>query len=500
MTTERRPNVVLIVADQQRYDSLGCCGNRSADTPNIDAIANDGTVCHRYFSGNSICMPSRATLLSGLYPTAHGVWTNGVPLARRGYFQETSAAGGGLRPGQTAMSDIPTIPDLFGEAGYATASVGKLHLTPTQSHPSFKFEECRQHWTSSPALAAWHGPYYGFQHVEMTIGHGENVHGHYGFWLDRNFAGLRDKVMSAQRGAPRPAPGVDQLHRGVLPLEAHPTTWCGDRAAAFIRGARDPFFLWVGIPDPHHPFTPPAELCDEFERRDTLMPTCPEGEWPDKPAALRAYMKRAGWRCPEESVRLVRQYTDAMNHLADRTVGRIVQALRDSGQWDNTILVFTSDHGDYLGDFGLLYKTSHASAALHHVPFIIRAPGADLPRETTAPLCGADVLPTLCRLADIPVPELCQGESLGVGRKRLPLGQDFPAEPAERNLTIYDDRYRYTWYPATGEQELYDHAEDPYEKSNIAASDRKTARQCLANLHEMTAFAVAPQSGRISIW
>jgi arylsulfatase A-like enzyme len=92
--SDRPPNVVLIVTDQQRYDSLPCNGNPFADTPNLDRLAAEGTVCRRYVSGNSVCMPSRASLLTGMYPAAHGVWTNGVPLARRGYRPETDTRGG----------------------------------------------------------------------------------------------------------------------------------------------------------------------------------------------------------------------------------------------------------------------------------------------------------------------------------------------------------------------------------------------------------------------
>lgn len=500
----RKKNIVLIVTDQQRYDSLGCTGNSCALTPHLDALASEGTLCRRYFSGNSICMPSRASIVTGLYPSAHGVWTNGVPLPRRGYFPETSSEGGGLRPGQAAMAEIPTLADVFAGAGYRTASVGKLHLTPTASHPSFRFEECRQRWDDEPELADWHGPYFGFQHLELSIGHGEGITGHYGHWLDRYHPGQKDRVREAMRTAIRPAAGIGQLHRGVLPIAAHPTTWCADRASAYITDAKkyeQPFLLWVGIPDPHHPFTPPAELCEIFEKRDTMMSSCPIGEWADKPAALRRYMKPGGgWWCPAESQRLVRQYTDAMNHLIDRTVGRIVQSIKDSGQWDNTIFLFTSDHGDYLGDFGLVYKTSHASAALHKVPCILRAPGENLPRITDAPLCGADILPTLCRLANVPPPEFCQGEALGTTRQHLPMGQDFPAETSERNLSVYDERFRYTWYPETGEQELYDHQEDPHELHNCAANDIFNRDRLHTRLLDQSTRVLAPQAGRISIW
>ncbi len=500
-----RPNIVLICTDQQRYDSLGCTGNPFALTPHLDALAGEGTLCRRYFTANAVCMPSRATILSGLYPASHGVWTNGVPMPRRGYIAETSVAGGGLGNAPSAVSQVDTLADVLAGAGYATASVGKLHLTPTSSHVSLGYEECRARW-NDPAMADWHGPYYGFQHVEMSIGHGVFVHGHYGQWLETNFPGVAAALATWKES--RPFASL-QLFTSPVSVEAHHSTWCGLRAAEYIRGAdrQRPYLLWVGLPDPHHPFAPPAELAGWFEQRPATPPGAPGMEYA-KPRGLKNYMDpRRGWSCPPEAVRRVRQYTDAMVHLIDRAVGRIAQALKDAGQWENTVLAFTSDHGDYLGDYGLVYKTSHASAGLNHVPLIVRAPGASLPREVATTLGAADLAPTLCALAGVPAPGGMQGEALpdvlAGGRRRLVRGEDYPGnDPAERNLTVYDDRFRYTWYPATNERELYDHAVDPAETRNLAAEPGRAAH--LARLHDAlcTQFAgdFSPNFGRACIW
>lgn len=512
MSTSPRPNILLIITDQQRYDSLGCTGNAHALTPHLDALAADGSLCHRFFTVNSVCMPARASLITGLYPANHGVWNNGIPLARRGYTPETPTEGGGLPRGITsAVSQLPTIADLFAHAGYRTASVGKLHFTPTQSHPSLGYHESRQRWIDrDPALDNWHGPYYGFQHVDLTIGHGENVEGHYRRWLDAHFPGMHDRVMHAQKHATRPCPTVPQAYEGALPIEAHPSTWCAQRASDYIRNAantNDPFFLWVGFADPHHPFTPPAELARQFTSRDIAPSRCPLGDYPDKPASLRRFMRPdSGWHCPEDAVRLVRQYTDAMNHLVDRSVGHILQTLRDTNQYDNTIIVFMSDHGEYLGDFGLLFKTNHPAEPLGHVPLILRAPGHDLPPHLHNTLGTVDILPTLCTMADVPVPTHCHGQDLHsiltAGRRHPLMAQNFPADADYRSLTLYDDQHRYTWYPGTDEFELYDHAHDPCEHINRAhGNNEDPAAQTLHTaLLEEYARTAYPQTGRIAVW
>jgi arylsulfatase A-like enzyme len=147
-----RPNVLILHTDQQRSDSLGCMGNRYVHTPNLDLLAADGTVFTRHISSNTICMPSRASLFTGLYPPAHGVWTNGVPLNRREYATvDIRSVGEGVRP------EPPTAADVFAADGYDTAAFGKLHLTPNLAPASFGYQETWSRWEDG-GLDDWHGP------------------------------------------------------------------------------------------------------------------------------------------------------------------------------------------------------------------------------------------------------------------------------------------------------------------------------------------------------
>jgi arylsulfatase A-like enzyme len=510
-----RNNFILIVTDQQRHDSLGCTGNRYAVTPHLDRLAKDRRTLlfQRHIAANSVCMPSRASLLTGLYPGAHGVWYNGVALPRAGYVPTTtppipaSHVAGGCCP-----SHISTLPDLFSENGYHTASVGKIHLTPTGSHPSLGFEESTLRWEQDPGMREWRGPFYGFQNVDLTLGHGEGVGGHYGYWLRENH---REAVAAreAARQAPRPFPEVEQLYPGGLTSDVHPTTWIGDRACEYIRGRagnEQPFFLWVGIPDPHHPFSPPADLASEFETHDTM----PVGAGPETLLARpSAYRHLDGWKVPAAAVKRIRQYTDAMNHLIDRQVGKIVQTLRETGQWDNTVLIFTSDHGDWLGEHGLAYKFTVGSESLNHVPLLMRVPAsvvADLPRQRRirAATSHTDILPTLCAFSGMIIPENVHGRGLmergrtGDDESRPVMVTNYCPRAEHSNFTIYDNRYRLTWFPRTGELELYDHHADPFEVANLAgqAQHGRRVKRMLDRLQQFHCRTNVPVAGRVAMW
>ena len=506
----QRPNIVLIMTDQQRFDSLGCCGSRFARTPNLDALAADSLNFRRCFTPHAVCMPSRASALSGLYPSAHGVWANGVPLARHDHV--AALDDNGMVPAShpargTYPSHVPLLTDALRDAGYHTASVGKLHLTPTHSHPSLGFAESTARWRENPELADWHGPYCGFDEVHLTLGHRERCGGPYGHWLEKHHPAA---VASRDRAASGPKLRHD-LYPGGLPIEAHPTTWIADQAAALIRRqaqSDNPTFLWVGFPDPHHPFTPPAELAREFESIDIDEP-CTH-ECVGKPAAYRHITTGPGsMRVPRQIVRIMRQYTAAMVHLIDRAVGQIVTALKKSGQWDNTVLVFTSDHGDFLGDFGLAYKFPVADRTLNHVPLIVRLPQTP-GRAVDAAVSNVDLAPTLCSLANTAMPAPVHGQDL-LAVAQHGRSADWPVliqhyghglDPAQVNFSLVNDRWRFTLYPATGDRELYDHRDDPCELRNLAAPDAPTdtEQQLHRALLEAQLRTETRNSARVALW
>jgi arylsulfatase A-like enzyme len=503
-----RLNVVLICTDQQRYDSLGCTGNVHAVTPRIDALAAESCVLDRHFTANPVCMPSRATLMTGCYPSAHGVWTNGTALPSRDGVAMTDRLRKQVSQnpgGRVIPSHLPTLAELFAAAGYATASVGKLHLTPTQSHRDLGFEESQDRWNNDPAMADWHGPYRGFEHVDLTLDHGGAVKGHYLHWLNTHHPQV---VASIRRSAEQPRQtSLNDAYPLLCPVETYCTMWVADRACdaidRYAQGDR-PFLLWVGIPDPHSPFTPPAEIAETFAARDALPA---HREPPDGGAPPRAVARmRDDGMLPEDAVALARRYTDGMIHLIDRAVGQIIDQLKASGQWERTVLVFTSDHGDYLGDYGVIRKNDHACRVLNHTPLILRVPGASLPHRSPAAVSNADVLPTLCGVCDVAGPSLLHGEDvrdvMASGRRRPVMIQSSGGPPQDLNISIVDDRHRLTWYPQADHVELYDHERDPMEWRNLADDPRAVGVRddLLQSLQRHFIQATTPRYGRVSTW
>jgi arylsulfatase A-like enzyme len=279
-----------------------------------------------------------------------------------------------------------------------------------------------------------------------------------------------------------------------MPEELHHTSWIAHREVELIdRDAASgaPFFHFLGIADPHHPVAIPTETLKRFGG-EVPPAAFPETDWVDgHPNGDR--FQRAGQR-PPEALREFIRYTAAANALIDDAVGRIVSHLEERGLLENTIIVFTSDHGDFLGDHGLLMKSHSACTALLHTPLIIRGPSpgpdpgagagtpgagtgaAALPARTVATVSNMDVFPTLARLSGGTVPEGLHGRDLVASVESGDPGRAFAfssgGPPSTLNQTICDDRFRYTIYPHAGRVELYDHIDDRGDTHNVASDPK----------------------------
>jgi arylsulfatase A-like enzyme len=500
-----KPNILVIHADQQRYDSLGCMGNPYVRTPNLDRLAAEGTLFTRHISSNTICMPSRASLFTGLYPPGHNVWTNGVPLNRREYADvNTGVVGEMVRP------EPPTMADVFAGAGYDTLALGKLHLTPNLAPPAYGFPETWARWDDGH-LNDWHGPYYGFRHVEMTQGHGEQPchRGHYADWLQTEHPDAYRAVVEDAEGRDLPVPGLRDLYPSPVPGELHNTTWLADRFCDYLDGrstAGDPFFAFVGFPDPHHPFTPSHDVWALFEDAEVHEPFDPAGE-----GARGTPVAHAGTDVSDltmEERRMIIRATYAMVYQIDLAVGRMMEGLQRAGLWENTIVVFTSDHGDFLGDHGRLRKGYTPSDALLHLPFVLRAPGAlrsgDLPERVDTPMSNVDVLPTLTSLAGMAAPDWIHGRDITAvvreGCDHVALAYCSNGDPAVTNYTLYDDVYRFTLYPQRDHVELYDHRRDPGEVRNLATSESDRVAAMRRRVEARLLLHRNPTLARVSAW
>jgi arylsulfatase A-like enzyme len=410
--SETRPNILFINTDEQRQDTLSCYGNGIVNTPHIDDLANRGVRFDDAHCTHPLCTPARGSLLTGRLPSTNGQWRNGIALSE----EET------------------TIADCLRDVGYRTGLIGKAHFTPFQGNPEkhpesvqlkhpiegtdevvVPEEECWKYWRE------FDGPYYGFDHIELALGHGDfGINGgHYGLWLAENHPNKRDLFF--QDAAIEQTDERFNSWKSPVPAEIHSTTWVTDRTIEFMDAAGDnPFFAWVGIPDPHFPYDPPEPYCYMYDPDDMPRPIDPNGEvWDDRdpPRYVEYYLEHRypePWNeITEEIQREIYAHYYGMCTMIDDAVGRILDALDRLGIADNTIVVFTSDHGDWLGDHGLWQKGAVHTRGVTQVPLVIRWPGVEVPGRIVEHVTShVDIMPTLLDAADVEIPYGVQGKSL----------------------------------------------------------------------------------------
>jgi len=466
MTDSTRPNIVFILTDQQRLDSLGCYGNSVARTPCLDRLAANGVTFDNAFTANVICQPSRASILTGRYPRVNGVVTNGVALDGD---KET------------------TLPDILGAQGYQTACVGKLHLAPhNDSDPAYSPNERGYESPESPGF--WKAgkplplPYYGFQDVRLCAGHAHDCMHYYRDLVSRD-PGLPDLLK--EENALEPPSGAPTSWKSAIPEEHHVSTWVADQAIDYIEtfaAKPDPFYLFVGFPDPHFPYCPPAPWCDMFDPGSVPMPRRSRDELKAPSPRYTEVLKRFSsllpydlMEIPDDHVREIIVHTYGMVSLIDKNVGRITDNLDRLGIRDNTIVVFTTDHGEHLGDHWLIYKAVPFDE-LMHLPMIWHCPSRfNASMRQDGIVSHVDITPTLLDLAGIEQPRGVQGESYRValeggaftGRscayiENDGLGPD--GNTFQRTIRTHD--YRLSYYMPENEGALYDLRNDPNEFIN----------------------------------
>ena len=449
----RRPrNILFVTTDQQRYDALGCNGGRVARTPVCDALAAAGIRYERAHTQNVVCMPSRATMVTGQYPRTHGVVANGIAFP----------------------SESPSVMrHLKQEAGYRTALVGKAHFEPALDL-GVRFRQNRL------AAEGSFGPWLGFDHVELAL-HGPVGSTHWGRWLAEkhpgDLAGFA-VVLTASGGGETGAPEVTY---NPIARERYHTDWVAERTIAWLDALEDeePWFLWMSFPDPHHPWDPPASECQRVRWRDLDLPAGHPGSPGDIEKVLAS--KPAHWlrwwegrfRNPEggptvfvprtlshDQIREVNAMIHVENELLDEATGRVLARLQELGLDEHTDVFFTTDHGELQGDFGLLYKGPYHVDALMRVPLIWRpAPAAGVAAAVVPEPVGlVDLAPTFCAVAGVPVPAFMEGRPLpagpGSGRERVLTEWDSQFRDVGMHLrTMYRDHYIVTVYlPSTRDE------------------------------------------------
>ena len=438
----KRPNILILYTDQQRWDALGANGNEEIITPNLDELAASGLNFTHHFVQNPVCMPSRISMLSGRYPSSLGITHMGVPVPE----------------------DLVTLPKILKQYGYRTANIGKLHFLPHAN---------RDHRLPHPA--------YGFDHLEIADEPGVYEDA-YRAWVRRREPEQMDGISAGIPPASRlwqRVMGIDDgvVHRGdpdgrrdfdrAIPFAADESlthsAFVGEQTMEFIEQTGEaPFLCIAGFYSPHAPWMAPQKYLDLYDPEQISLPNFPDSITAQRPPEPEAQFSDA-------QLRRARQGYYAMISEVDFYVGEILDRLETSGKRNNTIVIFTSDHGEWLGDHLRYGKGYPADDAVSRVPLIVSAPDGLRDKAHHGLVEAVDIVPTLLELAGIQIPPFLQGESLAAvvegkdaRRKAIALTE------GDGWKCLRTDRYRYLVH-ADGRESLWDMHADPGEYFDVSA-------------------------------
>ncbi|GGO83397.1 sulfatase [Marinobacterium nitratireducens] len=499
--SDQRPNFIFIITDQQRADYLGCYGNGFVKTPNIDMMAQQGVRFDKFYVATPTCMSNRATIMTGRLPSVHGVRSNGIPLSLQANTFVEVLRDGGYKTALIGKSHLqnftgqPPIQKRELPEGRALPQRSELHDALKPYHPEPADYDQEQPWFWDGCDIRMQLPFYGFEHVKLCTGHGDQVGGHYRQWLQQQ-ADNAESLVGPENGLEHDYV-CPQAWRTAMPEELYPTRYIADQSIAYIdehlRQAPDsPFFLMVSFPDPHHPFTPPGRYWDMFDPDDMPIPQGFDRRSDQPPQALKWVYENRGlgsereksvFACEvtERELREAMALTCGMTAMIDDSVGAIRSALEEKGLADNTVFVFTSDHGDFLGDHGLLLKGPLHYQGLIRTPFIWSDPDVGNRGEACSAVSGSlDIASTILDRAGLAGYQGIQGRSLmpeiqtlvdhGPGYSLVQEDQQRPVFGFDRAIRVHSmvtDRWRITLYDDSELGELYDLETDPLEQNDL---------------------------------
>lgn len=477
-------NVLFITSDQHHWTSMGY-NNPEVKTPNLDRLAAKGMILDRAYTVNPTCTPTRASWLTGLYPSQHGAYSLGTKLMER----------------------VPTVNDSFREAGMKSALVGKAHFQPLLSTDEFSSLEAYPYLHDLEFWKNYKDNFYGFDHVELARNHTDESHAgqHYALWMKekgyedwRKFfrpnAGVQrvegDPLMDSDHVSPQPGEAWD------IPEEIHYDTWIAERTNAYMEQfaqRKENFFLWASFFDPHPQYMVPEPFASMYDPEKVTVPEHTPGEFDDKPFYFKLSQEKGAdfsfCRGPDEQgvhgagyhvrPREIRAKNIAMMYgmvtMMDKYIGLILDKLEELGLVEETLVCFTTDHGDFWGQHGLTAKAIHHYEDLLRVPMIVSMPGT-VPEGVRSD--------ALVSTLDFPVTAL---NMCGAGAPRHMTGVDETAlftgktkalrdhvivennhQPGKMNMkTFITDRYKMTVHFNREFGELYDLKEDPSELVNL---------------------------------
>ncbi|NLF39495.1 sulfatase-like hydrolase/transferase [bacterium] len=415
-----RPNILLITTDQQRFDTIAALGNRHIYTPHLDWLVDEGITFTRAYSDAPICMPARATIMTG----------------KHGYESGLTGNSGAVMP----MRTCPTLPGILTRAGYQTRAQGKMHFHPMRAN-------------------------YGFEYVELPMDYYRERHG-------RAHEGLPKEHGVGENEITPVISTVDETHSL--------TYWTVRRSIDFLetRDTTRPFFLWTSFAKPHPPWDPCANYWALYQNRDVPDPVV--GDWSadveGTPQAFMAptYSLNNAYRASIEQLKDSKRAYYACITQIDYTLGLLFARMRELNLLENTWVLFTTDHGEMLGDHHMAAKSSFLEGSAH-IPLLIRPPARPWDKK---PLAGkkvdslvdlADIMPTVLNMAGVAAPDGLTGTDL-LPLTSSPAKREFYGVSTDEFYCLIQGDYKYTWARSGGCELLFNLAKDPFEQHDLAHS------------------------------
>jgi arylsulfatase A-like enzyme len=435
----KRPNLLFVNADQFRGDCLHCDGNELICTPNYDKLAAEGIRFSRAYTPNPICVPGRATMITGNYShKCTGQKTNG----------------GAVRDDQIKL------PQLLADNGYETYASGKLHYIPYT--PPDKPDTLN-----------------GFQHAALT----ESGRMLKLFDPKDELGGVEayaDYLKSVGWGGYSRGHGVgnNDIHPAAspLPAEHHVDAWVATQALEYLEYHKEnhsdkPFYLNVGFPKPHAPYDPPYPWNTIYDPRQMPIPFVNRDGKERNPYGDFNAVTHGIPRFSPETVQNARAHYYGLISFQDQQFGRLIQYLKDNGLYDNTIIIFTADHGDMMGDFGWFFKCVMNEGSCR-IPFILKCPDGIKGCVSDEFVGLQDILPTVASLLGVELERKVDGMDLSpLLRNEYFAGRDhivsYSLESPNQTYMVRSDRWKYIYSEANGCEEFYDMENDSAEEWNL---------------------------------
>lgn len=439
---ERKLNVLFIMTDQHSARALGCYGNDEIQTPNLDRLAAQGTLFERAFCQTGQCCPSRYSIWTGRYTRSHGLWGNGL----------------------MENPDEVTVGELFRAAGYATANIGKHHMHMTESNGRHGFDLVidmpeYQQFVGARGASRWSAD---------------------GTWLDG------------------PRPGRANVGASNVDNEHHPTGFWTAQTIKSLRENRDrPFCLWYSFHGPHTPITPSKPWAEMYDADKLSLPPNNAYDFDFNTPGLEGTQTKSGTFNEKLHRRTLAYYYGLVSQI-DFNIGRVLDELDELGLADRTIVVYTADHGEMMGEHGCWTKGMQGYDATLRVPLIVRLPGV-IPAggRRTELVESIDLLPTLLEAAGLDVPGNLQGRSLlplvrdeTTGWRKVAFSEIGVPGRGIRAITVRGENDKYVLYRQDGQtiyEQYFDLAVDPWEMTN-RTGDAKYADAVNRLREELTAW------------